>query len=165
MLHIETKIKSIETNSVAFNKIKDLHLLLERASKSKYVLLGESTHGTSEFYTLRAEISKWLIQEKGFNFIAVEGDWPSCYEVNRFIKEYTNEFTNAKDPLNSFKRWPQWMWYNKEVCSLVDWLKDFNDMSMSKDKIGFYGIDVYSLWESMEKIIECLEEVKSPDAI
>lgn len=164
MIHTINRQNLLKSHSVAFHHVDDLRPLLEEASKAKYVLLGESTHGTSEFYSLRAEISKWLIEEKGFDFIAVEGDWPSCYEVNRFIKGYENTYKNAKDALHAFNRWPQWMWYNKEVESLVTWLKSYNDNSESQGKIGFYGIDVYSLWESMEKIIDYLEEVNSPDA-
>ncbi|MCD8510656.1 MAG: erythromycin esterase family protein [Bacillus sp. (in: Bacteria)] len=156
--------QSIESHSVAFKDVEDLRPLLEEASKAKYILLGESTHGTSEFYSLRAEISKWLIQEKGYDFLAVEGDWPACYEVNRYIKGYEHTYKNAKDALHAFNRWPQWMWYNQEVQSLVEWLRSYNEKGDWKTKIGFYGIDVYSLWESMERIIDYLEEINSPDA-
>lgn len=153
----------IKEHSIRFDSIKEMEPLLQAAADAQFVLLGEASHGTSEFYTWRTEISKWLIEEKGFNFIAVEGDWPSCYEVNRFIKGY-NETPDAKTSLNAFNRWPTWMWANEEVVNLVEWLKIYNEQQSSKEKVGFYGIDVYSLWESMEAVVDHLEKIKSPVA-
>lgn len=150
---------------------KDLDILIDRIGESQFVLLGEASHGTSEFYKWRSEISKRLILEKKFSFIAVEGDWPDCFRVNRFIKGFSNSDHNksAYDIMNSFNRWPTWMWANKEMIELVEWLKEYNDtilnqqkLSTSLDKqIGFYGLDLYSLWESMEAIIEYLKKVDS----
>ena len=154
--------KAIKESATRFNSVSDLKPLLEKAGEAKYVLLGESTHGTSEFYTLRAEISKWLIEHKGFDYICVEGDWPSCHEVNRYIK-YPTSYQNPYDALKAFKRWPKWMWANEEVASLVSWLKQFNDSKENKSKIGFHGIDVYSLFESMSEIVAYLESINSPD--
>lgn len=136
----------------------DLDLLLEAAGDAKIVLLGEATHGTSEFYQWRAALSKRLIQEKGFSLIAVEGDWPSSYQVHRYINGFTDGNENAADLLaQSFTRWPRWMWANAEIADFIDWLKDFN--AAESKKIGFYGIDVYSLWESMEEVIRYLTDV------
>jgi len=117
-------------NIVNFNKLensKDLDILLNRIGDSQFVLLGEASHGTSEFYRWRTEITKRLIKKKGFSFIAVEGDWPDCYKVNRYIKGFSDSGKNAYDVLYSFNRWPTWMWANKEMVELVEWLKSYND--------------------------------------
>jgi erythromycin esterase len=151
---------------------KDLDTLLDRIGESQFVLLGEASHGTSEFYKWRTEISKRLILEKKFSFIAVEGDWPDCFEVNRYIKGFSNSGKSAFDVLHLFNRWPTWMWANKEMVKLVKWLKEYNDtiinqqkLSTSIDKpVGFYGLDLYSLWESMEAIIQYLKKV-DPSAL
>ncbi|AFU58144.1 putative erythromycin esterase [Candidatus Nitrososphaera gargensis Ga9.2] len=141
----------------------DLDPLLERIGDKRHVLLGEASHGTSEFYTWRAEITKRLITEKGFSFVAVEGDWPDCYKVNRYIKGFQNSGSNASDVLySSFKRWPTWMWANMEMVGLVEWFKSYNNNSCQKgeeEKVGFYGLDVYSLWESMEAVVQYLQKI------
>jgi erythromycin esterase-like protein len=147
-------IETIEKDAIRFDQSCDLTSLVEAIGDRQFVLLGEATHGTSEFYTIRAEISKRLIQEKGFSFIAVEGDWPSCFNVNQYIKGYKDN--SSIESLKDFNRWPTWMWANEEILSFVGWLKEYNKASSSN--IGFYGIDVYSLWESMEAIIEQLEK-------
>lgn len=108
--------------------------LLEYIGDARYVLLGESSHGTSEFYTWRAEISKHLITEKGFSFIAVEGDWPDCYKVNRYVKGLKNSGLSAYEMLNSFSRWPTWMWANKEVVDLIEWLRTYNNKLVEKEQ-------------------------------
>lgn len=141
---------------------EDLDPLLERIGDSRYVLLGEATHGTHEYYTWRAEISKRLIEEKGFSFIAVEGDWPDCYKINRWIKDLPDSGSSITEVLQSFKRWPTWMWANWEVAAFARWLKNYNSGLASEEKIGFYGLDVYSLWESMEVIVNYLEK-EDPD--
>src|ERR687896_1124180 len=95
----------------------DLNPLLEQIENNnvQYVLLGEASHGTSEFYSWRSEITKRLIKECGFSFIAVEGDWPDCYAVNRYIKGYPDSGSDARSVLHAFERWPTWMWANWEV--------------------------------------------------
>jgi erythromycin esterase-like protein len=139
----------------------DLDPLLERIGNSRYVLLGEASHGTSEYYSWRAELSKRLIREKGFSFIAVEGDWPDCYRVNRYIKGYADSGHNATDVLHAFDRWPTWMWANREIVELVEWLRRYNDQRRVPDhrKVGFYGLDVYSLWDSMRSVVDYLERL------
>lgn len=136
----------------------DLDPLLDAVGDSKIVLLGESTHGTSEFYRWRAEFSKRLVKEKGFAHIAVEGDWPSASQVHRYINDFTGSHENAARLLaQSFARWPTWMWANEEMADFVEWLRNFN--AANSRKTGFYGIDVYSLWESMEEVIHYLNDV------
>lgn len=152
----------IKKYAVSFSSLSELNPLVTEASQAKFVLFGEASHGTSEFYTIRADLTKQLIQEHGFSFIAVEGDWPDCYEVNRFVKGLAPEYSSAKDVLKaSFNRWPGWMWANKEIEDLIDWLYSYNQTRTEK-KVGFYGLDVYSLWESMEAIVDYLKKNNSP---
>ena len=137
----------------------DLDPLFEAIGDARFVLLGEATHGTSEFYTWRTEISKRLIAEKGFSFIAVEGDWPDCYQVNRYVKALPDSGGSAEEVLHAFARWPTWMWANREVVDLVEWLRSHNDPRPEAQRVGFYGLDVYSLWESMAVVVEYLDRV------
>jgi erythromycin esterase len=135
----------------------DLDPLIERVGDARYVLLGEASHGTSEFYTWRTQISKRLILEKGFSFIAVEGDWPDCYRVNRYVRGFDNSGESAEAVLHAFERWPTWMWANREVVELVRWMRLHNDRQHPERRVGFYGLDVYSLWDSMHAVVEYLE--------
>jgi erythromycin esterase-like protein len=130
---------------------------MEDIGDRRVVMLGEASHGTHEYYTWRAAISKKLIQEKGFSFIAVEGDWPDCYAINRYVKGYSDAGNDIEDVLKKFDRWPTWMWGNWEIASLAQWLKEYNTGLPINKKIGFYGLDVYSLWDSMKAMINYLE--------
>lgn len=141
----------------------DLDPLLDRIGDARIVMLGEATHGTSEFYTWRTEITRRLVLEKGFSFLAVEGDWPDCYRVNRFVKARPGSGDSAQAVLHDFARWPTWMWANREVADLVHWLRDLNAQRPEPARVGFYGLDVYSLWESMAAVIEYLERM-DPEA-
>jgi erythromycin esterase len=141
---------------------EDLDPLMERIGDARFVLLGEASHGTSEYYQWRARLSSRLIAEKGFRFVAVEGDWPDCYHLNRYVKGYPEAGKNAKEVLHAFKRWPTWMWANWEIVAFAEWMHKHNK-NRSK-KAGFYGLDVYSLWESMGAIINYLEK-KDPQAV
>lgn len=145
-------------NSTELNNEQDLDKLIEAIGNAKYVLLGEATHGTHEYYTWRTKISKKLITQKGFSFIAVEGDWPDCYRLNRYIKQYADSGESALDVVHSFNRWPTWMWANWETVALIEWLREHNENLDKKSKIGFYGLDVYSLWESLDLVIKYLDE-------
>ncbi len=139
------------------NTSKDLDALIEDIGDRPVVMLGEASHGTHEFYTWRTAISKRLIQEKGFNFIAVEGDWPDCYKINRFVKGYKDAGDSIQNVLMNFDRWPTWMWANWEVAALSEWLREFNQNLSIDKKVGFYGLDVYSLWDSMREMVNYLE--------
>jgi len=138
---------------------RDLDPLIDAIGDAHYVLLGEASHGTSEFYTWRTEISKRLIAERDFSFIAVEGDWPDCYRVNRYVKGYDDSGSSARDVLHAFERWPTWMWANREIIDLADWLRDHNRRLGAERQVGFYGLDVYSLWDSMRAVTEYLERI------
>ncbi|MBV9879437.1 MAG: erythromycin esterase family protein [Gemmatirosa sp.] len=135
----------------------DLDPLLALVGDARFVLLGEATHGTSEFYTWRTRITRRLIAEHGFAFVAVEGDWPDCYRVNRWVKGRTDG--SAADVLHAFDRWPTWMWANREVVALAEWMRDHNRRQPAERAAGFYGLDVYSLWDSMRAVVEYLERV------
>src|SRR5437764_2146844 len=105
---------------------KDLDQMMEDIGERSVVMLGEASHGTHEYYTWRAAISRRLIEEKGFSFIAVEGDWPDCYRVNRYLKGDAGAGESARDVLQAFARWPTWMWANEEVLDLVTRLRSHN---------------------------------------
>jgi erythromycin esterase-like protein len=135
----------------------DLDPLLDAIGDARFVLLGEATHGTSEFYTWRAELSRRLIAERGFSFVAVEGDWPDCYRVNRYVKGVHGSGDNAEEVLHAFERWPTWMWANREIVDFVEWLRRHNEGR--RERAGFYGLDVYSLFDSMHAVISYLRRV------
>lgn len=162
-MNTQTIIEQIKQHAIRLESTRDLGALIEQAGEARYVLLGEASHGTSEFYTWRTEISKRLIEEKGFSFIAVEGDWPSCYEVNRYIKQYGETASPLRNVMETFRRWPTWMWANQEVMTLANWLKKHNASLPDDQKAGFYGLDVYSLWESMEEILAYLKKTNAPE--
>ena len=138
--------------------------LMESIGDKKVVLLGEASHGTHEYYTWRTAISKRLIEEKGFNFIAVEGDWPASYKLNRYIKGYKKADTTVESILEKMDRWPTWMWANWEVADLIEWMKEHNRGLSPEKKAGFYGLDVYSLWASMNEMLIYLEKKDHPVA-
>ncbi|HLH21774.1 MAG TPA: erythromycin esterase family protein [Chloroflexota bacterium] len=142
----------------------DLDPLLDRIGDARYVLLGEASHGTAEYYNWRRRISQRLICEKGFAFIAVEGDWPDCYRVNRYVKHAPDAGASAREVLHAFARWPTWMWANTEIVELAEWLRQHNADLPTDQRVGFYGLDVYSLWESLDAVTKYLERV-DPSAL
>jgi erythromycin esterase len=136
---------------------EDLEKLIDNISSSKIVMLGEASHGTREFYTWRTEITKRLIESHGFNFVAVEGDWPPCYSVHQYVtRKSEHEATDAREALSAFNRWPTWMWANEETSDLVAWLKERNELNGGHKLVGFYGLDLYSLWESTQALMHIL---------
>ncbi len=151
-------IDTLRESAVIVEEESDLDALMKQIGDASYVLLGEATHGTHEFYLWRARITQRLIQEKGFSFVGVEGDWPDCYKLNRYVKNYPDTPGDAVDVLHEFNRWPTWMWANWEVAAFADWLRKFNKDRSRGEKVGFYGLDVYSLGESLEAILDYLEK-------
>jgi erythromycin esterase len=147
--------KQISAQIRPLEEISDLDPLMELIGDSRYVLLGEASHGTHEYYTWRMKLSRRLIREKSFDFIAIEGDWPDCYRANRYVKRYPESGKSAFEVLHAFNRWPTWMWANWEMVAFLDWLHGHNHQE--KKKTGFYGLDVYSLWESLDAILNYLE--------
>lgn len=141
-----------------FRTSADLEPVLAAIGDARVVLLGEASHGTHEYYTWRAALSKRLIQEKGFQFIAVEGDWPDCFAVNAAIKQDEVTYGSAAQLRQTFDRWPTWMWGNWEISALVDWLHRHNQKQPPDQRVGFYGLDVYSLWESLQAVLHYVEQ-------
>jgi erythromycin esterase-like protein len=137
----------------------DLDPLLDRIGDARFVLLGEASHGTHEFYAWRAALSRRLIEDKGFSFVGVEGDWPDCYRVNRYVKGHRDAGATASEVLHAFDRWPTWMWANREVVEFAEWLHEYNRPRPAAEQVGFYGLDVYSLWDSMAAVVEYLEQI------
>ncbi|BBY62215.1 erythromycin esterase family protein [Mycolicibacterium helvum] len=127
---------------------------------ARVVLIGESSHGTHEFYEARAEITKWLIEEKGFNAVAAEADWPDAYRVNRYVQGLGNDAT-AEEALRGFERFPAWMWRNTVVRDFVGWLRWHNSRCAAdgRRQTGFYGLDLYSLHRSMQEVIAYLDTI------
>ena len=143
------------------NNEGDLDILLKAIDTSRIVLLGEASHGTSEYYNWRAAISKRLIIEKGFSFIAVEGDWTDSYKVNNFIKGEKKDSNAVTTLLKEYNRWPTWLWANYEVASLVSWLNKYNQDRSAKGKIGFYGLDLFNIAEAANEIMLYLKPTDS----
>jgi len=142
---------------------KDYDPLLERIGDCNFALLGEASHGTHEFYRQRAEITERLITEKNFTAVAVEADWPDAYRVNRFVRGEPGD-AEAVEALSGFKRFPTWMWRNADVLDFVGWLRHHNDLlPPGKIRAGFYGLDLYSLHESISAVLQYLEKV-DPEA-
>jgi len=147
-------VSEIKSKATAFDTIHDLSMdeLLNRIGDVKVVLMGEASHGTSEFYMMRQEITKALIEKKGFNMVCAEADWSDAEQINDYVK-------NSHMPKDwmPFNRFPQWMWRNKEVLSFIEWLKDYN--ASHKNKAGFYGLDLYGLENSIDLVINYLKNV------
>jgi erythromycin esterase-like protein len=140
----------------------DYDALIERLGRARVVLIGEASHGTHDFYAQRAAITRRLITEKGFNAVACEADWPDAYRVNRYVRGESYD-TSADRALAGFKRFPAWMWRNEVVLDFVTWLAAHNE-STPESPVGFYGLDLYSLFTSMAAVLDYLERVDPPAA-
>ena len=141
---------------------QDYRPLLDRVGDARFVLLGEGSHGTHDFYNERAEITKRLIIEKGFNAVAVEADWPDSYRVNRYVRGEGDD-RDANEALSGFERFPTWMWRNTVVLEFVEWLRNENSSRNHNARTGFFGLDLYSLFGSIRTVIDYLDRV-DPEA-
>jgi protein-L-isoaspartate(D-aspartate) O-methyltransferase len=152
-----TAARAILSSSEQFSSIDsvDLKPMLKRIGDARVVLLGEATHGTSEFYRMRERISRELIEHKGFNFIAIEGDWPDAARIDRYVRY------SAVPPSEwvAFARFPVWMWRNREVRQFVDWLRTHNSGIIQSKRVAFHGLDLYSLYNSIESVLTYLDSV------
>jgi erythromycin esterase-like protein len=140
----------------------DYDSLLELIGEARIVLLGEASHGTHEFYRERDRITRRLIREKDFTGVSVEADWPDAYRVNRWVRGVGND-QDASEALGDFKRFPRWMWRNRDVLAFVQWLQQWNQARQVDRRVGFYGLDLYSLFSSIEAVIGYLDQV-DPEA-
>jgi predicted phosphoribosyltransferase len=142
---------------------QDYDPLMERIGGARFALLGEASHGTHDFYCERTEITKRLIKEKNFTAVAVEADWPDAYRVDRYVRGVSDDI-DAVEALAGFRRFPTWMWRNTVVVEFIEWLRAHNDAVVpGGTKVGFYGLDLYSLHASMKAVLRYLERV-DPEA-
>jgi erythromycin esterase-like protein len=132
--------------------------LLDALAEATIVLIGEASHGTHEFYRTRAELTKALIVDCGFNCVAVEADWPDAYRVNRWVRGASDD-RDAEQALGDFVRFPRWMWRNRDVRDFVEWLREYNQRLVPGARVGFYGLDLYSLHTSIEAVLGYLRKV------
>jgi erythromycin esterase-like protein len=132
--------------------------LVESIGDARLVLIGEASHGTHEFYRIRAELTKALISRKGFNVVAVEADWPDAYRVNRWVRHASDD-RDAEAALTDFTRFPRWMWRNRDVVEFLTWLHAHNASKTAASRTGFYGLDLYSLHTSIEAVLTYLRKV------
>src|SRR6266568_5243774 len=152
-----------EEAHVLEGKTRDYDPLITLVHEARFCLLGEATHGTHEFYRQRAEITKRLIKEKGFTAIAVEADWPDAFRVNRYVRGLGDD-RSGDQALSGFKRFPTWMWRNTVVLDFVEWLREYNaSLPSNARSVGFYGLDLYSLYTSIEAVLNYLNKI-DPDA-
>ncbi len=151
----------VREEALAFEKIEghDLGPLLERIGDAHLVLIGEASHGTSEFYRMRAEITKGLIRSRGFLVVAVEADWPDAAAVNRWVQSDRPILATGSDT-RVFRRFPTWMWRNHETLRFVEWLRERNaELRGERPPVAFHGLDLYSLFTSIQAVLEFLDRV------
>jgi erythromycin esterase-like protein len=142
----------------------DYDVLLDLVGDRRFVLIGEASHGTHDFYTERARITRRLIDERGFTAVAVEADWPDAYRVNRYVMGLSDD-EDADAALSDFRRFPAWMWRNRDVLAFVEWLRARNDAhAHPATKARFYGLDLYSLRASIEAVVDYLDRVDPDEA-
>lgn len=147
----------LERASLPVREVRALQPLIDRISRAKVVMLGESTHGTEEFYRWRRLITQWLITKHGFRLLALEWDWPEAVKIHRYAR--FGEGRDARTALERTERWPTWMWANTEMIRLVEWLRSHEGARGSGEPVRVAGLDLYALFESMEAVIRCLEEI------
>ena len=155
--HSHELIESIQSRMSPLRTRWDLKPLIDRLGQAKIVMLGEASHGTREFYEWRSVISMQLLLQYGFKFIAVEGDWPPCFELNRYIRR--GEGGSIREVIAHFNRWPTWMWANTEVIQLAEKMRSHNSTTLESNQVSFYGLDVYSLFESIDSVLKQLDKV------
>ncbi len=144
--------------------VRDLDGLVAGVADARFVCIGEASHGTHEFYHWRAELSRLLVERHGFTWIGVEGDWPDCWRLNRWVRGLEHQDVDARAVLTGFERWPTWMWANEDVADFLSWLRDWNLAKPPDERVGFYGLDIYSLWDSLRRTIDWLT-AHAPDAL
>jgi erythromycin esterase-like protein len=161
---VDDAIAEIRSLATPLSRPGALDRLVDRIGPARFVAVGEASHGTHEYYQWRARLSRRLIEEHGFTWIGVEGDWPDCWRINRWVRGQADQSLDARGLLARFERWPTWMWANEEVAEFLAWLREWNVVRPEAERVGFYGLDVYSLWDSLREIISWLE-VHAPDAL
>lgn len=159
-----SEIRSVlAENARAFRSADDLSPLLPRMGEARVVLLGEASHGTHEFYAVRAGLTRALVADHGFRIVAVEGDWAPLYQLNEYIKHAPDSGESAAAVLAGLTRWPQWMWANHETAELAEWMREFNGDRPAADRVGFYGMDAYAPWDAATLVLDYLREHRPAD--
>jgi len=157
----QAALKAINRSAIPLiGRREEYDELIDGMAEASYVLIGEASHGTQEFYQQRAEITKRLIEEKGFRGVAIEADWPDAYRVHRYVTNLDGGVEDSDDALSGFKRFPSWMWRNRVVKDFVEWLRLHNNsLQPGQPKVGFYGLDLYSLYSSIKAVLDYLGKV------
>jgi erythromycin esterase len=163
-INVPDAVAEIRSLATPLSSPGALDRLVDRVAPARYVCIGEASHGTHEYYQWRARLSRRLIEEHGFTWIGVEGDWPDCWRINRWVRGQAEQSLDVYGLLDRFQRWPTWMWANDEVAEFLTWLRDWNLVRPVSARVGFYGLDVYSLWDSLRRVISWLE-TNAPDAL
>jgi erythromycin esterase-like protein len=153
---------AIRTTLTPIADVEDCQVAVDFVGDAELALLGESSHGTHEFYASRANITKQLIIQSGFRGVVVEADWPDAYRVNRYVRHESRD-ESAVEALADFKRFPTWMWRNADVVAFVEWLRAHNEGLPPEEQTGFYGMDLYALHASMRAVLEYLQKA-DPEA-
>lgn len=150
-------VRELADAAESFSSIEaaDLNPLMDRIGSARIVLLGEATHGTSEFYRMRERITRDLIIKKGFRFIAIEADWPDAARVDHYVRH----FQYPPSEWTAFARFPTWMWRNTEVHDFVSWLRKYNGTVERSERVAFHGLDLYSLYDSIRSVLNYLDEL------
>ncbi|MEY9642036.1 protein-L-isoaspartate(D-aspartate) O-methyltransferase [Bradyrhizobium japonicum] len=158
----EALVRNLADAAESFPSIEaaDLGPLMERIGSARVVLLGEATHGTSEFYRMRERITRDLIVKKGFRFVAIEADWPDAARVDHYVRH----FEYPPSEWTAFARFPTWMWRNTEVRDFVSWLRKHNGTVDKSKRVAFHGLDLYSLYDSIRSVLNYLDEVDPASA-
>src|SRR5438046_458238 len=158
---LPSEVSITEINRAAIPLAFDAHdydPLMRWIGDRRLVLIGEASHGTHDFYRERAAITRRLIEEKDFNAVAIEGDWPDTHRVHRFVGGLGKDAT-APQALGDFTRFPSWMWRNMDVLALIEWLRRYNqNIPRRQERVGFYGLDLYSLHASMQAVLDFLDK-------
>ena len=153
----EILVRNLADAAESFSSIQtaDLNPLMDRIGSARIVLLGEATHGTSEFYQMRERITRDLVVKKGFGFVAIEADWPDAARVDHYVRH----FQYPPSEWTAFARFPTWMWRNTEVRDFVSWLRKHNGTLERSKRVAFHGLDLYSLYDSIRSVLKFLDEV------
>ncbi|MGW5430264.1 erythromycin esterase family protein [Streptomyces sp. NPDC004059] len=154
----DTDLDRIHSHALPLTDAASLDPLMERIGDAHYVLLGEASHGTADYYQWRDALTRRLIEEKGFSFVAVEGDWPDCQAVHCCVVAAPDAPEDPGEVLAGFSRWPTWMWGNTDVVAFTRWLRRHNEALPPERRVGFFGLDVYSMWESLQAVMSHLRE-------
>jgi erythromycin esterase-like protein len=153
-----TAVNAVNSVLTPIRDVEDCQAAVDWIGDADFALLGEASHGTHEFCAARAAITKKLIVESGYRAVAIEGDWPDAYRVNRYVQQQGND-KDAVAALSDFKRFPTWMWRNDVVVEFIEWLRAYNDGLPVEAKVGFYGMDLYALYGSIRALIAYLQKI------